>query len=399
MTRHDASLRAWSNYGLHRAGRMSDSDHGLQLYAVGDVAPDRDDPSECFAPTRALLRSADIAFCQLEVNLTTRGVRLPQVRHTHRAAPSCAHALKAAGFSVVSFAGNHCLDWGPDGFDDTLASLRAAELSVVGVGLDIAAARRPVIVDKAGVRVAFLAYSSILPAHYWAEAQRRGCAPMRAFTVYEPIEPDQPGTPARVHTYADRADLAALCDDVRVAKRHADVVIVSLHWGIHFIPAVIADYQREVGHAAVDAGADLILGHHAHLLKGVEVYRGKAIFYSLGNFAMDLRMDEAHAQSKGFREIQALHPEWIPDFGSLYNFPPESRMTLIVSARLGRRGVSELCFVPAYINRDAQAEIVRASDARFSEIARYMTRISASQGLAVRYEIGADRVFVRSAES
>ncbi|HKP58227.1 MAG TPA: CapA family protein [Polyangiales bacterium] len=369
---------------------------GIQLYAVGDIAPDRADPRECFRWTRDVLRAADVAFCQLEVNLTTRGVRLPQVRHTHRAPASTARALKDAGFSVVSFAGNHCLDWGPDGFDDTVAALRGAGLEVVGVGLDISEARAPVIVEREGVRVAFLAYSSILPAQYWAETNRRGCAPMRAFTVYEQIEPDQPGTPARVHTYADRGDLAALRTDVAAAKQRADLVIVSLHWGIHFVPAVIADYQREVGHAAIDAGADLILGHHAHILKGVEVYRDKAIFYSLGNFAMDLRMDEAHAQSKGFKEIQALHPDWVPDFDSLYNFPPESRMTMIVRALLTRQGIADLGFLPAYIDREAQPEVVRAQDPRFKEITRYMECISASQNLSVQYEPVGDEVRVHA---
>ncbi len=212
--------------------------------------------------------------------------------------------MRDAGFSVVSWAGNHCLDWGPDGFNDTIDNLRRAGLRVVGAGAQLAAARAPVIVEQSGVRTAFLAYCSILPAHYWADERRPGCAPMRAFTVYEPIEPDQPGTPARIHTYAHREDLAALCADVEAARAQADVVIVSLHWGIHFVPAVIADYQTEVGHAAIDAGADLILGHHAHILKGIEVYRNKAIFYSLGNFAMDLRMDPAHAASRSFKEIQ-----------------------------------------------------------------------------------------------
>src|SRR5262249_19456269 len=152
---------------------------------------------------------------------------------------------------------------------------------------------------------------------------------------------DQPGTPARIHTYADRADLAALCADINAAKQRADRVVISMHWGIHFVPAVIADYQREVAHAAIDAGADLILGHHAHILKGAEVYRGKTIWYSIGNFAVDLRMDKAHAESKSFKEIQVLHPEWVPDFESLYNFPPESRMTLIATAHMTKAGVTQ----------------------------------------------------------
>jgi poly-gamma-glutamate synthesis protein (capsule biosynthesis protein) len=149
-----------------------------------------------------------------------------------------------------------------------------------------------------------------------------------------------------------------------------------------------------VGHAAVDAGADLILGHHAHILKGVELYRGKAIFYSLCNFAMDLRMDAAHAESKGFKEIQGLHADWVPDFDSLYNFPPESRMTLIVRARLTRDGAQQVGFLPAFINRDAQPEIVAAGDPRFEQIVRYMQRVSESQSLPVRFEPEGDVVWV-----
>jgi poly-gamma-glutamate synthesis protein (capsule biosynthesis protein) len=217
---------------------------------------------------------------------------------------------------------------------------------------------------------------------------------MRAFTVYEPIEPDQPGTPPRVHTFADRADLAALQADISAVRAKVDRVIVSLHWGIHFVPAVIADYQREVARAAIDAGADLILGHHAHILKGAELYRGKAIFYCLGNFAMDLRMDKAHAESKGFKEIQSLHPEWIPDFDSLYNFPPESRMTLIARTQLTQHGPLQLAFSPCYINRQAQPEVLASSDPRFDRIVQYMRRISGSQGLSVEYEVAGDLVLL-----
>ena len=262
----------------------------VTILATGDVAPSRPDPDSLFTGVAPLLQSADIAFCQLEINLTRRGFRLPQVRHTDRADPSTAQAIKRAGFDVVSFAGNHCMDWGTDGFFDTIEALQNAGLAVVGVGANVAAAREPVIVERHGRRVAFLAYSSILPANFWAEDDRPGCAPMRAWTLYEQIEPDQPGTPARVHTFANRADLEQLKEDICRARARADMVLVSMHWGIHFVPAVIADYQREVGRAAIEAGAAAVLGHHAHILKGVDMYQGKPIIYSLCNFAVDLPM-------------------------------------------------------------------------------------------------------------
>jgi poly-gamma-glutamate capsule biosynthesis protein CapA/YwtB (metallophosphatase superfamily) len=360
------------------------------LIAVGDVAPDREDPRECFARTRDLLQSGDFAFCQLETSLATKGVRLPQARHAVLTKPNVAPAMREAGFTAVSFAGNHCLDWGNEAFFETIGNLRDNGMSVIGVGANIVEARKPVIQEANGVRIAFLAYSTILPQAYWAEANRPGCAPMRAHTVYEAIEHDQPGTPARIHTYAHRDDLAAMCADIRAAKQQADVVAVSHHWGIHFVPYVLADYQPDVAHAAIDAGADIILGHHAHILKGVEVYKGKPIFYSLCNFATDLRMDEAHANSKGFREIQKLAPRWEPDFDSLYNFPEDARMSIAVKARLGKTGITEIGVIPLWIDRDAVPTPLPASDPRFAKVIAYLEECCRETGRDTRFRTRGD---------
>ncbi|MFC5819511.1 CapA family protein [Nonomuraea harbinensis] len=372
---------------------MSDE---LTLYAVGDVGPERPDPGTLFARVGPTLRGGDLAFCQLEMNLTDRGTRLPQVRHTARAAPATAGSLREAGFDVVSWAGNHCMDWGQDGFFDTIDALEGEHITVLGVGADLAEAREPRIVERGGTRIAFLAACSILPADYWATERRPGCAPMRAHTVYEPTEPDQPGTPCRIITYPHREDLAALTEGIARAKERADLVIVSLHWGIHFVPAALADYQRDVAHAAIDAGADLILGHHAHILKGVEVYRGKAIFYSLGNFAMDLPMTAEHAASKGFRELLKLHPGWEPDLDSTYNFPHDSRKTIAVRCRISRDGIGEVAFLPAYIDRSSRPEFLPRSDARFGEVVAYLRDVGADQGLRTVFDPSGDAVIVRT---
>lgn len=367
------------------------------LYAVGDVAPSRPDPDTLFDLVRPTLAQADVAFMQLELPISTRGARLPQVRHTDRSPHASAQAFRRAGFSVVSFAGNHCMDWGADALFDTVSALRDAQLAVVGVGANIAEAREPVIVSVKGQRIAFLAYSSILPLNFWAEENRPGCAPMRAWTLYEQIEHDQPGTPCRVHTFANREDLQALTADIRKLRERADFVAVSLHWGIHFVPGVIADYQREVGRAAIDAGADVILGHHAHILKGVDVYRGKPIFYSLCNFAMDLHMDEKHAKSKGFREIQKLHPEWQPNFASSYNFPPDSRHSAIVKCVLRPGDAPRITLLPVHIGSTSQPELLAASDQRFSEVHAYLERYTYSQGLNASYRVCGDELTIEAA--
>lgn len=366
--------------------------------AAGDLAPDRDNYDESYVATRDVLASADIAFAQLETSFAEKGVRLPQARHAVLARPDGADALARAGFDVISMAGNHVLDWGNDAFFETRANLERAGLKVVGAGADIAEARRPVRTTLGdGTTVAILAYSSILPHSYWADERRPGCAPMRAHTLYEQIEHDQPGTPARTHTYPHRDDLAALEADIRAAKADADLVFVSLHWGIHFVRAAIADYQRDVVRAAIAAGADAILGGHAHILKGCELIDDKPVFYSLCNFATDLKMDPVHAASKSFNEIRVLAEEWEPEFDSLYNFPKASRLSMVARFEIAGGRIVRSGFLPLYIDRDAVPRFVEPGSARHAEVVDYMAAITREAGLNARYRLGDDMVELEAA--
>jgi poly-gamma-glutamate capsule biosynthesis protein CapA/YwtB (metallophosphatase superfamily) len=368
------------------------------ILATGDIAPDRDNPEECFAGCAEALRAADLVFGQLETSFAERGVRLPQARHAVLAVPEGAAALGRAGYDVISFAGNHCLDWGNDAFFETIAHLEAAKIQVVGVGANIAKAREPVLSTLPdGTTVAILAYSSILPMSYWADERRPGCAPMRAHTVYEQIEHDQPGTPPRIHSFPHREDLAAMEADIRAAKAQADIVLVSHHWGIHFVRAEIADYQRDVARAAIAAGADAILGHHAHILKGIELIDGKPVFYSLCNFATDLRMDPVHAASKSFREIQALAEDWVPDFDSLYNFPAAARMSVIARIEVAEGKVTSAGLLPLWIGRDAVPRILSPDDPRFDEVVGYLRAVGAEAGLNAGFRTVGDHVVLEQA--
>jgi poly-gamma-glutamate capsule biosynthesis protein CapA/YwtB (metallophosphatase superfamily) len=372
---------------------MANKEKDVLFYAAGDIAPDRENPSECFELVSKTLNTADIVFCQLETVFSTRGTRLPQARHAVMVNPKAAKAVKEAGFNLVSFAGNHCMDWGREAFIDTIDYLRKENISVIGVGANITEARKPAIFDIKGTKTAFLSYNTILPMGYWAEETRPGCAPMRAWTLYEQIEHDQPGTPCRIHTFPHEEDTKAMVDDIKKAKSMSDVVIVSMHWGIHFVPAVLAAYQREMAHIAIDNGADLILGHHAHILKGIEVYKGKVIFYSLCNFAVDLRMDKAHAEGKGFKEIQKLNPDWIPDFEALYNFPTDSQKTIIVKSIISKGTIKSVSFLPVFVNKKtAQPEILNSKDARFGQVIKYLDDISKDQGLNTEFTVSGDEV-------
>jgi poly-gamma-glutamate capsule biosynthesis protein CapA/YwtB (metallophosphatase superfamily) len=366
------------------------------MYCAGDVGPNRDDPDSMFRAVGPVLKKGDVNFCQLELNFTSRGTPLPQARLPMRASPAGAHAIRNAGFHVVSFAGNHCMDWGQDAFFDTIDALKKEKMAVIGVGATIAEARKPAILTCKGTRIAFLAYNSVLPMAYWAEEGRPGCTPLRAFTVYEQIEHDQPGTPSRVHTFTHRADLEAMVDDIEKARSKADLVIVSTHWGVHFIPAVVPDYAKEIAHTAIDAGADLIVGHHPHILKGVEVYKGKVIFHSLGNFALELpfQFDKKLKGTARHKEIENLNPGWETD--PEYPMPPDTRKTILVKCVISGKTIKKVSFLPAYLTVRAEPEFLTSEDARFMEVTGYIEEVTRSQGFDTRFTLNGNEVIIRA---
>lgn len=297
---------------------------------------------------------------------------------------------------MVSFASNHALDYGRTAFRETLTHLRNAGLSVIGAGENEQIAREYAVLDLDGARVAFLGYNSILPQGFWAEEARPGCNPARGITAYVPVEHDQPGTPCRMYTFPHPDDLKKMTEDIQKAKTEADIVIVSIHWGIHFKEAVLADYQRYYAHFAIDAGADLILGHHAHILKPIEIYKGKAIFYSLGNFAMEevtdmLRDVKAKGQdmktSKSHTEMTAISDAFKTTKRS---FPMDSYLTMIAKWKVSDGKISQVSYLPAYLPEDGAPYVVEPDDPRFAEINQYMEKITAMEGMDTTYQLSAD---------
>lgn len=364
----------------------------IVLTAVGDVGAKRDDPDEMFAGVSEVIKSGDVRFGQLETVITDRGAMSPNARLAMRAGPDLAPALWRAGFNVMSFAGNHCLDWGYEGFCDTLNAMRKVRVAICGAGQDIEGARRPAILRANGERVAILAYNSILPEGYAATRDRAGCAPLRAHTLYSQIEPDQPGTGARTMSFCDPQELAALESDIASAREEAETVVVSMHWGIHMTEAVLADYQREAAHAAIDAGAAAVIGHHAHILKGVEFYRGAPIFYSLGNFAIEQPhvWDPAIVETESFRHLASLNPGFDPS--RFYMLPHETRYTGVARLSLEAEAVTRAEFLPAFIGDDSVPRMTGADDPLFGEICGYLERISRAEGLSTHFAPEGDAI-------
>ena len=144
------------------------------LLAVGDVGVRRVDCASMFTGCAPVLRAADAVFAQLETTVSERGARVPNARLAMRAPPAMLAAARAAGIGVMSFAGNHCLDWGYEAFDDTLVHAAAAGIALCGAGQTLAEARAPHVAQVGDARIAFLAASAILPEGYAAEPDRPG---------------------------------------------------------------------------------------------------------------------------------------------------------------------------------------------------------------------------------
>lgn len=261
---------------------------------VGDVMINRTDAPSIFRHVAPILKSADFAYCNLEAPMCDRGEKhagKSKIGLHLRSRPNAVEALTAAGIDVVSLANNHALDYGVAGLQQSIELLDNARIAHAGAGRNREEARRPVILKKNGVRIALLSYTSVCIPAYVATENEPGVAMVRIITTYSPNFRVQqtPGSPLYTKTSGEPEDVAALLDDVRSAKTKADIVLVAWHWGLSERLGILADYQRTLGRAVIDAGANAVIGNHAHMLLGIEFYRGCPIFYALGNFGFDIR--------------------------------------------------------------------------------------------------------------
>jgi poly-gamma-glutamate synthesis protein (capsule biosynthesis protein) len=357
---------------------MEKSNSKMMVLAGADIGPVVE-PTDQFAElVLPVLREADLRFAQCERTYSERGhspgwgTGSGGGEHS-RLHPRFASIWKTAGIDVASLASNHTMDWGPEALLDTIELFRGMGIQVVGAGKNDEEARRPAILERNGVRIAILAYCSVLRGGQAACPNRAGITPMRAHAYYEAVD-YQPGTPPKIVTIPYEDDLLALQEDIKKAKKQADAVVMSIHWGVRVLPKLIATYQAPVAHAAIDAGADLILGHHAHILKAVEVYKGKVCFYSMGNFMTTGSNDTRLPYLWNLYWYQ-IDPDCMPPLG-MYHFPVDSKKTMLVKAIFSKSGVEKVSFLPAFINHRAQPEILKRNDSRFEEVLNYTEWVS-----------------------
>lgn len=330
---------------------------------AGDVMITRADPESMLRHVAGYFQKADVAYVNLEGPTCdvgepepgyTAGIGIPLKSSTRTA-----RALADAGIDVVSLANNHTMDYGVAGLEQTIDLLDQARIAHTGAGRNLDEARRPAFLEAMGLRLAFLSYASVCLPSFAAGANTPGLAMIRIKTTYEanPRLILQPGSPMKMHTSGEAADVAMLINDVKAAKSVADLVIVAWHWGVSDWGVAarggnVVNYQRDLGKAVIDAGASAIIGHHAHKLTGIEFYRGCPIFYGLGNFAFELG-------DSSFR-----------------------RETAIVSCEISREGVHRVAMIPMLINdRHEPVPLGRGRDVQ--KIAWYLEH--ASEGMNTRF--------------
>lgn len=350
----------------------------MTIVLAGDLVLDEPDAPYWLAGIAPALKAADLAVGHLEVPHTARGQELQGDVPAPGAPPENVAAIAAAGFHMLSLAGNHMTDCGAEGIADTLTLMAGAGLVGTGAGLSLAEARRPAMVERCGIRIALLSYNCVGPENSWADEDRAGCAFLRIETADgAPIAPA-----ADLVRVTDQA-LEVLGEDIAAVRENADLVLVALHKGVVHTPARLAPYERAISHAAIEAGADVVIGHHAHIVRGIEFHRGKPIFHGLGNGCV-VTSALSPAQDNPARR------EWAQRRKAMFGFEPDPAYTLApfhpeaVNAMLGRLTVHEDGRIEAAITAVdvlAPGKPVLAEGGRKAQIARYIEDITEKAGL------------------
>jgi len=364
----------------------------LSLLSVGDIilGANAEPLFESVLPT---LQKADVVLGQLEVPYTTRD------RHAVEQAriPSNLEPLVTAGFDVLTLASNHIMDAGEVGLEDTLQWLRENRIPYTGGGMDIAESRRPAIVERDGTRFGFLNYNCVGPKETWATSEKPGCAYVHVITHYE-LDHATPGGPPDIYTWVESKTMRGMIEDIRKLRPLCDVLAVSFHKGIAHTPAKLAEYEHQVSYAAIDAGADVIFGHHAHILKGIELYKGKAIFHGLCNFVAYLPLlapkpnQDPLSWARRRRELFGFDPD--PEYPT-YPFHPDAKYTIIAQCTVEDKKISQVSYIPCLVNKQAAPQILR-HDAQGQAVFDYMDKITRAANLNARFEWRGDQVLVES---
>lgn len=350
----------------------------IRIALLGDIILDAPDPDRWLSGIAPALHGADLVIGHLEVPHTTSKKEVAGDVPAPGAPPEHLEALARAGVDAVTLAGNHIGDCGAAGIADTIAKLDELGVAHAGAGDDIEAATRPAILAAKGFKAALLSYNCVGPEFSWAGRGKAGCAYLR-------IEPEDGGAiaPAAKLSRITQEAVDTLKRDIAAAREGADLVIVALHKGLVHTPAALAPYERAIAEHCVAAGADLVIGHHAHIVQGIEFIGETPVFHGLGNGCVvteALSPDQDHpgraAWARRRKELFGFESD--PAY-RLAPFHPEA-VNAMIGEVVWRPGEPlQAGFIPVHV--EAPGRPVLASGGQAEAVAAYVARITSAAGL------------------
>lgn len=316
------------------------------VLAVGDLILEEPDADALLAPMHSTLQSGDVVIGHVETPFTKDGVVSTPGFPAPGSDPERLAALARAGFNVATLASNHVFDQGAPGVRDTIAALRRFGLATAGAGLTLTEAQAPAKVEANGRRIAVLSYNTVGPRESWASARKAGAAYVRTLTHYD-LQFANPGGAPKVYTFCDPDELDAFCDNVSRVRADSDFLVVSLHKGA--VGVVMSGYEKQISRAAIDAGADIVVGHHPHSLRGVEIYKRKPIFHGLGNFAVATRAFSGKSKTPENERTKLYYGVGADHEDASYPFADDTRYSAVAKCLISATGEIEPRLVPCYI--------------------------------------------------
>ena len=374
----------------------------VTVLSVGDLILDVPGVEKYFDESRALLKSGDVVIGQVEIPYTTEPYWSTCDNHGAPATdPSRLEAMHDAGFNVGTCAGNHSFDQGYHGVMDTLKKLRELGIAPAGEGENDTEAHAPAVIERNGVKFACFSYTAVGPKTVQATPAKAGAAFIYVATSYD-NDTNEPGAlPTHIYTSVSPAAMQRMRESFRKAKEAGALVLAGFHMG-RMHSTELQQYQIEIAHTAVDAGAEMVFAHHPHTLLGIEIYKGKPIFYSMGHFifATDAFLQDGTALAaqraylpnhfQGVNTEALIKPrDPITDTVPYYVGDQASRNTLIAKGVFDGNGLRRAGFIPCWIDDTGHPVPVRRGE-KGDEVLAHVEALCRAEGLGTNFTWSGD---------
>ncbi len=370
------------------------------LLATGDIILGENSP-KFFRSVGPMLRNADLVAGQLEVPYSDIAPELLDLnRETKNLDP-----LKDY-FDIVSLAGNHIYDAKDTGVIETIDWLKKNDIQYVGGGKNITEARAPRIIEINNTKIGFLSYNCTGPDIMTATANKPGCAALDIITHYELGDMANPGGPPKtIYSWPESNSLKQMIKEITDFRKNCDVLCLYLHKGLVHKPIKLADYEQTVCYAAIDAGVDVVFSTHPHILHGIEIYKNKTIYHSLGNFIAwvpSLRPD--FKIKKGIKNDFFDPEEWaqkrIERFGFVpdpeyptYPFHSEAIYCMTAKCIIENKKIVETRYIPMIVNKKGVPEVVNRKSGG-EAVFDYVNKITQKASLNAKFCWENDEVII-----